>query len=80
MRCRLIRLLGLPAAARSFLVRCLIAAKFTWIAAVATEVTFDFKALRTEISLALVGQVAVKDCPRALVFEIFPGDPEFALE
>ena len=82
LRCRFLRILGLAYGARTSILRCLVMAKFTWVAAVATEVPFDFAALRTEICLALVGQIALRDCPRALVFEIFGWDcdPRFAFE
>ena len=82
LRCRFLRVLGLAYGARASILRSLVTAKFTWIAAVATEVPFDFAALRTEICLALVGQIALKNCPRALVFEIFGWgcDPRFAFE
>ncbi|CAE7253453.1 unnamed protein product [Symbiodinium sp. CCMP2592] len=82
LRCRFLRILGLPYGARAAILRCLVTSKFSWIASVATEVPCDFAALRTEISLALIGHLALRDCPRALVYEIFGWDcdPRFAFE
>ncbi|CAE7204304.1 pol [Symbiodinium sp. CCMP2592] len=71
LRCRFLRILGLPYGARAAILRCLVTSKFSWIASVATE-----------ISLALIGHLALRDCPRALVYEIFGWDcdPRFAFE
>ena len=82
LRARFLRGLHLPASVKPYLVRNLIMAKLGWIAAVTTDIDIDLKALRSEILLALVGDVACRDCSKALVFEIFGWqcDPSFYVQ
>ncbi|OLP82795.1 hypothetical protein AK812_SmicGene36523 [Symbiodinium microadriaticum] len=64
------------------IIEMLVIAKLLWIASVATQFPINLQLLRTEVAYALVGNVALRDGPKCLIYEIFgcKCDPVFAIE